>query len=192
MLLYSRLPLEDARLDFLIEDDIPSMQATVRLASGERVWLNGLHPRPPVPGESEGSEARDAELVVVAKRVQGATRPVVVFGDLNDVAWSRTTRLFQKLSRLVDPRKGRGFFGTFPARYPFLRCPLDHVFHSADFRLVALRLLPNVGSDHLPVYVELSLEPDAAREQEAPEVDAGDEAEAEEAVAAAAGDGSRS
>ena len=183
MLLYSQLPIDDASVEFLIEDDVPSMHATVRLGSGARVRVHCLHPRPPVPGESGSSAERDAELIVVARRVQHAETPVIVCGDLNDVAWSRTTRLFQKLSRLVDPRKGRGFFGTFHARYPFLRFPLDHVFHSTDFRLVEMRLLPYVGSDHFPVFVELSLEPEAARAQEAPEREAGDEAEARETVA---------
>jgi endonuclease/exonuclease/phosphatase (EEP) superfamily protein YafD len=182
MLFYSRVPFEDGSVDFLIEDDVPSIQAMVRLASGKRVWINCLHPRPPAPGESDSSAERDAELVVVAKRVQRAATPVIVCGDLNDVAWSRTTRLFQKLSRLVDPRKGRGFFGTFHARYPFLRYPLDHVFHSDDFRLVDMRLLPYVGSDHFPVFVELSLEPDAAQQQEAPQRDAEDEEEGNETV----------
>lgn len=187
MLFYSKLPIEDASIDFLIEEDIPSMQAMVRLPSGRRIWVNCLHPRPPAPGESDSSAERDAELVVVAKRVQHAATPVIVCGDLNDVAWSRTTRLFQKLSRLVDPRKGRGFYGTFHAKYPFLRYPLDHVFHSNDFRLIAMRLLPYVGSDHFPVYVQLSLEPDAARKQEAPEREAKDEAEGRETVAEAEG-----
>jgi hypothetical protein len=59
------------------------------------------------------------------------------------------------------------------------------VFHSAQFRLVEMRLLDEVGSDHLPVYVELCLEPDAAQEQEAPQRDAGDEAEGEATLAAA-------
>ena len=185
MLFYSRLPIEDSSVDFLIQNDVPSIQAVVRLASGERVWVNCLHPRPPAPGESDSSAERDAELVVVAKRVQNAELPVIVCGDLNDVAWSRTTRLFQKLSRLLDPRKGRGFFGTFHARYPFLRYPLDHVFHSHDFRLVDMRLLPYVGSDHFPVFVELCLEREAAREQEAPERDAEDEDEGRESVARA-------
>jgi endonuclease/exonuclease/phosphatase (EEP) superfamily protein YafD len=185
MVVYSRLPLEDGSVDFLIEDDVPSIQAVVRLESGVRIWINCLHPRPPAPGESDSSAQRDAELVVVAKRVRRAATPVLVCGDLNDVAWSRTTRLFQKISRLVDPRKGRGFFGTFHASYPFLRYPLDHVFHSDDFRLVQMRLLPHVGSDHFPVFVELSYEPDAAAAQEAPTNDHESEAEGNETVARA-------
>ena len=185
MCIYSRLPLEEPRTDFLIEEDVPSMQAKVRLESGQRVWLNSVHPQPPAPGEHDSSVERDAELVLVARRVKDAGIPVIVCGDLNDVAWSRTTRLFQKISGLVDPRKGRGMYSTFHARYPFLRYPLDHVFHSPDFRLVELRRLSYVGSDHFPVCVRLSHEPDAAAHQEAPDGDHGDEKEGDEIVSEA-------
>jgi endonuclease/exonuclease/phosphatase (EEP) superfamily protein YafD len=160
------------------------------------VWLNAVHPRPPAPGESDHSLPRDAELLVVGARVRDAleregSRPVVVFGDLNDVAWSRTTRLFQKVSRLLDPRKGRGLFPTFHARWPGLRWPLDHVFFSDDFRLVAMRRLDYVGSDHFPVYVCLSHEPPAAAEQEAPEADSDDIAAAQATVREARGAAAR-
>jgi endonuclease/exonuclease/phosphatase (EEP) superfamily protein YafD len=192
MLLYSRLPLEHTSIDFLVQDDIPSMQARVRLRGGERVWLNAVHPRPPAPGESDESLGRDAELLVVGARVREALDrdewlPAVVFGDLNDVAWSHTTRLFQKTSRLLDPRKGRGFFTTFHARWPGLRWPLDHVFFSDHFRLVMMRRLGYVGSDHFPVHLVLSLEGDAPAEQEAPEADGSDFAEARETVREARG-----
>ena len=182
MLLYSRLPLEEPRIEFLLEPDIPSMHAAVKLHGGVRVSLHCVHPRPPVPGESDDSLMRDAELLRVAERVSKITLPTIVCGDLNDVAWSRTTRLFQKVSRLVDPRKGRGFFATFHARWPGFRYPLDHVFHSDDFRLVSIRRLGYVGSDHFPVCLTLSHEPAAAAEQEAPEADHEDRKEARETI----------
>ena len=185
MLLYSRLPLEGAQIDFLIEADIPSMQARLVLRDGTRVWLNCVHPRPPAPGEADESLPRDAELLLVGKRVRGSRLPVIVCGDLNDVAWSRSTRLFQKVSRLLDPRKGRGFYSTFHAEYPGLRWPLDHVFFSDDFRLVEMQRLPYSGSDHFPVYMALSYEPAAAAEQEAPESEPEDVEEAQETVAEA-------
>lgn len=191
MLLYSRLPLARTSIDFLVEDDVPSMQADVRLPGGRRVWLNAVHPRPPAPGESDDSLARDAELLVVAARVRARHEtapdlPVIVFGDLNDVAWSHTTRLFQKTSGLLDPRKGRGFFSTFHARWPGMRWPLDHVFFSEHFRLVSMRRLGYSGSDHFPVHIVVCLEPGAAAEQDAPAADGGDLAEARDTVAEAA------
>jgi endonuclease/exonuclease/phosphatase (EEP) superfamily protein YafD len=109
MLLYSRLPLEGASIEFLVEPDVPSIHARVQIPSGQHVWLHCVHPRPPAPGESDESLERDAELLLVGKRVHDATVPVIVCGDLNDVAWSRTTRLFQKTSRLSIPEKGAAF-----------------------------------------------------------------------------------
>ena len=78
-------------------------------------------------------------------------------GDLNDVAWSRTSRLFQKVAGMGDPRVGRGFYPTFNANYPLLRWPLDHLFVSPHFELMQIDLLPDIGSDHLPIFFRLCL-----------------------------------
>lgn len=161
MLLYSRLPLIDPQICFLIQDDVPSIHAGVELPSGDRVRLRGLHPRPPAPGESTRSTERDAELLIVAKEIKGEEAPTIVMGDLNDVAWSRTSDLFKKISGLLDPRVGRGFFSTFNAQWPLIRFPLDHAFVSRHFRLAAFRVMPEIGSDHFPVFVRLALTPTA-------------------------------
>jgi endonuclease/exonuclease/phosphatase (EEP) superfamily protein YafD len=92
-------------------------------------------------------------------------------GDLNDVAWSYTTALFCKVSGLLDPRKGRGFFNTFHAQHKFLRFPLDHVFCSNDFKLLYIKKLDAAGSDHFPMYVKLQYEKLASLEQEEPQAD---------------------
>ncbi|WP_442887180.1 endonuclease/exonuclease/phosphatase family protein [Congregicoccus parvus] len=176
MHVYSRLPLEDVRVEYLVEPDVPSMHATVVLRSGERVRLHVLHPAPPSPTENETSEERDAELVMVAKHIAAhESGPVVVTGDLNDVAWSTTTRLFRKLSRLLDPRIGRGMLNTFHARWIFARWPLDHFFHSEHFTLVELRRLPAIGSDHFPILIELALESERGTASETPRPDSEDE-----------------
>jgi endonuclease/exonuclease/phosphatase (EEP) superfamily protein YafD len=178
MLLYSRLELVAPEVRFLIEDDVPSIRAAVKLRTGVEIELHCLHPKPPVPQENAQSTERDAELMVVGKETKGKELPVIVMGDLNDVAWSQTTLLFQKISRLVDPRIGRGLYNSFHAGYFFLRFPLDHFFHSTHFRLIRLKRLAYFGSDHFPMYIRLSYEPEAQRQQTAPEARQSDESQA--------------
>lgn len=125
-----------------------------------------LHPPPPVPTFATRSIERDAELLIVGKEVRELNEPIVVFGDLNDVAWSRTNYLFQDISGLLDPRIGRGFYNTFHAQIPVLRFPLDHCFHSNHFRLIDFKRLDYFGSDHFPVNIILNLESDAVITQE--------------------------
>lgn len=168
MHLYSRLQLEDIQVKFLVTEEIPSIHGKVLLRCGEKVNIHCLHPKPPSPTEDLTSTNRDAELLQVGKKISGQPATLVI-GDLNDVAWSRTTALFQKLSGLLDPRIGRGFYNTFHTGYPVFRWPLDHVFHTGDFSLIELRRLPHIGSDHFPIYIKLNYEPRIEDLQEKPE-----------------------
>ena len=180
MVLFSRFALIGPRVEFLVEDDIPSIHARVRLPSGVEVSLHALHPRPPEPIHDQDSAPRDAELVVVGRAVAKEEGPVIVAGDLNDVAWSDTSELFVRLSGLLDPRAGRGFYNSFNAHHPLFRYPLDHVFHSKHFKLVRIQRLPDVGSDHFPILIELQYEEEAAHEQEESKMKPRDQKLAEE------------
>lgn len=184
MHVYSRYPLENTALQFLVEDDVPSMHAEAVLPSGRRVVLHFLHPAPPSPSENETSSERDAELVMVGRSIAESDSevPTVVTGDLNDVAWSTTTRLFRKVSGLLDPRIGRGMFNSFHADYPFVRWPLDHLFHSEHFVLEDMQRLPSFGSDHFPVLVRLVYR-ERAKPQVGIDADAEDRALAQEKMA---------
>lgn len=165
MLFYARFPLTEASVCFLIEDDVPSIQTQIELPDGPSVHLRGLHPRPPRPDKNQDSAERDVELLIAARQIQHHEGPVIALGDLNDVAWSHTTRLFQRISELLDPRRGRGLFSTFPAAFPFLRYPLDHVFLSPHFRLVRMKRLSDIGSDHLPLFIEVSYEQEPSNDE---------------------------
>lgn len=182
MVLLSRLELVKPRVEHKVQKDIPSIHCGVRLKSGDVINLHCLHPRPPEPLDDQDSAPRDAELVTVGRAIgdDPADPPTIVTGDLNDVAWSHTTRLFLRLSGLLDPRIGRGFYNSFNAKNPFFRFPLDHFFHSNDFRLIELRRLDFVGSDHFPMFLALSYEPERQEGQPEPEEDAEDREQAEE------------
>ena len=182
MHLYSRLPLKDTEVKFLLSDDIPSIHTKVILRSGKQVQLYCLHPMPPSPTEASESTLRDAELLLVGKHIEKEQKTSIVMGDLNDVAWSRTTRLFQRISGLLDPRVGRHFINTFHADYPLFRWSLDHVFHSTDFSLIDMRRLSHVGSDHFPVLTRLQYTPQNESEQPALQADAEDEQEATDKI----------
>ncbi len=182
MALYSRLELRNSKLNFFIEEDIPSITTGVKLDSGKLINFYCLHPRPPVPTESVRSNERDAELLVVGRMIHESDEPTIIAGDLNDVAWSRTTKLFQKISGLLDPRIGRGLYSSFHAKYPLLKFPLDHVFHTNHFRLVNLTRLPNIGSDHFPIFITLSYEQTAELTQEEPTATAEEKKEAVETI----------
>ena len=182
MHLYSRLELNSTEVKFILSNEIPSIHTTVILRSGQPVQLYCLHPKPPSPTEAKDSTLRDAELLIVGDQIKDLDESCIVMGDLNDVAWSRTTRLFQRMSGLLDPRVGRHFVNTFHADYPLLRWSLDHIFHSTDFALVHMKRLPHVGSDHFPVYVVLQTGRVFERVQEELEQTDADEQQAQETI----------
>lgn len=156
LMLWSRLPLENAEVRYLVSESRPSIFAQV-IAGEVKLNYVGIHPLPPgLPEDDEtgrhDSRIRDAELMLVAKIV--AEQPHaswIVSGDFNDVAWSHTTRMFQRLSGLRDPRVGRGFYNSYHAMYPWLRFPIDQVFISSNGRIGQMSRFHPTGSDHFAI-----------------------------------------
>jgi endonuclease/exonuclease/phosphatase (EEP) superfamily protein YafD len=170
--LYSRVDLVEPEVRHLLTGYVPSLRTGLRLGSGAVVEFHGLHPKPPTP--RHGTGMRDAELLLAAEAARAGRRPAVVAGDLNAAAWSAVTGLMQRIGGLLDPRIGRGFFLTFPTWLPApLRFPIDHVLFNPEFRLRAIELLPDIGSDHLPLLARLCHAPgDAGAPHAAPPTEA--------------------
>lgn len=179
MLLYSKLKLKNARINFYIKNDIPSIIMEIYLHSDDAVKLYAIHPEPPKPFND--TDERDAEILMAGKAIRENNEHALIFGDLNDVGWSYTTQLFRKVSEMLDPRIGRGMYNTYNANIPFFRWPLDHIFHTDHFKLVQLVRLPHIGSDHFPIYVKLEYT-GAKNGQQPPKADHEDLKEAEEKI----------
>jgi endonuclease/exonuclease/phosphatase (EEP) superfamily protein YafD len=176
--LYSRFPLHEPVVREVVEVGIPSIWGSFELPAGDRVQFAFVHPRP--PRVAEDTDERDAELVLVAREFEGHDGPALVAGDFNDVAWSDTTTLFQRISGLLDPRIGRGLYSTYHAQYPLLRWPVDYAFHSEHLALVELRRLAAAGSDHFGILVALAVTPTAPAQQDEPDAGPRDRAQAAE------------
>lgn len=180
MMLLSKLPLTESSVNFLVQDDIPSIFTKITLHSGVKIDFYGVHPEPPKPGTD--TYERDTELLIIGREIKESKNPTVVAGDLNDVGWSATSKLFRKYSKLVDPREGRGLYNTYSVFIPLFRYPLDHIFYSKEFGLLTLEKLDDIGSDHFPIFIGLNFEPDEDNTEDLDKADSEEKAEAEEKI----------
>lgn len=154
---YSKLKAIEIKEHFLISDETPSIEALLVDKNGNRFVFWGIHPPPPSPTEKPTSRQNDAELMKLAKLIRNTDYPSIVVGDFNDVCWSRSSKLFAKVSKLKDVRKGRGILGTFPVRPSIFRFPLDLIFCSEEMQIHQIKILSDIGSDHLPVFSKFSI-----------------------------------
>ncbi|WP_299288888.1 endonuclease/exonuclease/phosphatase family protein [uncultured Tateyamaria sp.] len=143
--------LETSRVELLwpVADDTPAVRAVLTGPSGATFNFIGLHPRPPVPGNT--TAVRDQQIKDAALMTQSSERPTIVMGDFNDVAWSWTTRRFKRYGDLLEPRVGRGMISSFHADNPLMRFPIDQMFMTEQIGLVSFRRLESFGSDHFPM-----------------------------------------
>lgn len=159
--LWSRLPLVDPSIRYLVSDRRPSILSDVDLPGDMTFRFVGLHPTPPglndsTPGGRRDSRVRDAELVIVAREVaDDPKRRWMVAGDFNDVAWSHTTRLFRRISGLADPRIGRGLFNSYHTDHPYWRFPIDQLYLSQGASVRGLKRVKIPGSDHFALSTEV-------------------------------------
>lgn len=157
----SKLPVRSARTENITDQNTPTVYAELTTRDGQRFDYIGLHPRPPLPGQD--TDLRDRKIEHAALRIAGHRLPAMAMGDFNDVAWSRTTRVFKQVGGYLDPRIGRGTYPSFPAKYAPIGWPLDQMFVSRDFAIRSLNILEDVGADHRPLMVVLCLVPKRAR-----------------------------
>ena len=149
--LLSREPLAESRFVNAGNTHVPTIVARVEREKRAFVIV-ATHPLPPI-GASNTRE-RDAQLRAVADTVNALSLPCVLVGDFNATPWSSAFRDLTAHSGLRDSALGRGVQGSWNAKSPLIRIPIDHVLVPASAKVIRRAVGPDVGSDHFPVEVE--------------------------------------
>jgi endonuclease/exonuclease/phosphatase (EEP) superfamily protein YafD len=149
---YSRLPLAHSEVLALGQQQRPGLLTHLMLG-GRVVALCTVHPRAPL--RRFGIGPRNEQLRAAAAILQTVPPPKLLIGDLNTSPWSPAYRRVVQATGLRDARQGFGLLPTWPADWPWLALPIDHCLVSTELTVVQMRTGPPIGSDHLPLIVEL-------------------------------------
>jgi endonuclease/exonuclease/phosphatase (EEP) superfamily protein YafD len=149
--MFSRWPLQAS----------PAPLGTARILRGTLQWRGvpltvfGAHLSWPLSRHSV--DARTRELQWLADAVAFERTPVLVAGDFNLTPWSRHYERFVARSALADCAAGHGLLPTWPAQFALARIRIDMCFASTQWRVRNVSVGPPLGSDHLPVIVDVEL-----------------------------------
>lgn len=132
----------------------PTIIATV--SKGEAaVEIFSTHPAIPL-GRSL-YDARNEQIASIAGLINGSPGHVVLLGDFNESIWGPQYRKLLQTTGLYAARKGFGVVPTWPTFFLPAMIPIDHVLISAGVGVADFRAAANIGSDHLPLVVTLSM-----------------------------------
>lgn len=148
MALFSRVPLEDARLMWLGPAQVPSATARINLGGRELLFV-GTHPVPPISAAT--TQARDEQLALLAAYASASGLPVLLAGDLNTTPWSAGMRALRD-ARLGSCGGAAPWKPTWRARSAFA-IPIDQALCTAPLVITRRVVGPDVGSDHRPLHV---------------------------------------
>jgi endonuclease/exonuclease/phosphatase (EEP) superfamily protein YafD len=136
----------------LLDGELPSVVAEVTLGDA-RLGVMVIHPIPPVSAAALAAQRQ--ALAAVAARARTLRSPLVILGDFNATPWSEPFHRLVADTGLCDSRAGFGVQPSFPAGSAILRIPIDHLLASCEIGVRDRRVERDVGSDHLPVIVDL-------------------------------------
>lgn len=165
---YTRFPMRKPRVTFAKPGQDPIVHINF-FHEGKLVRLVVLHPRPPV--KPLWYQRHRAHFARLEKEIGNEHTPLIVVGDLNTSPWSATFQHFLKSSGLQDSQQGFGLQPSWPTYIPKLNMPLrlfnvtvpvtvipiDHVLLSPDWAVLNRKTGLDIGSDHLPVIIQLQL-----------------------------------
>lgn len=153
--IFSKLPLK-GKVEYFSDLQRPRINATVTIDDaqpGTKLHMLFVHPVIPI----RLADKRNAELKVIAAEAQNTASPMIIAGDLNCTPWSQYFDDLLQPCDLHDTEQGFGPQCSWNAFLPIQIFPIDHVLASRGVRASKRTTLNYVGSDHLPVLVDLNI-----------------------------------
>jgi endonuclease/exonuclease/phosphatase (EEP) superfamily protein YafD len=151
--LYSRVPLQNARIVYPARHWPPVARATVSV-NGRDVELFVAHS--PSAIRSGAAERHRDFMRNLGTLARAAGDTALVCGDLNAAPWTAPFQELRNRGRLERDDPWRPFDWTWPAWNRLLRVPIDQCLAGSAVS-VSSRTGPTIGSDHFPLLVAASL-----------------------------------
>jgi len=85
------------------------------------------------------------------------TSDAIMIGDFNATPWSQFFRELISTGKFIDSEQGFGLQPSWPVGILPLSLPIDHCVYTPDCRVLSRKIGDVVGSDHLPVFLRLSV-----------------------------------
>ncbi|MGB3775400.1 MAG: endonuclease/exonuclease/phosphatase family protein [Leeuwenhoekiella sp.] len=138
-------------IEYFGKNSTPSILGNFSI-SNKKVSLLATHPEPPL--SQKNLEIRDSQLQAIKDLYKNKQEYFVMAGDFNTSSFSN---VFGRLTAesIKDTRLGFGLLPTWPEGFFPLQTTLDHCLVSENIEVISRSTGNNLGSDHLPITVEL-------------------------------------
>lgn len=153
--LYSKIPLQNMKVEYFASHLIPSLVSEITW-DGQPVSIIFTHPMP--PGTAEHFIWHNTQLERIGLLKPHLEKNILLIGDLNATSWSYSFQKLIKDLNVKDSREGFGLQTSWPSFLPYLGITIDHCLVSKNFFVPKRIVGPNLGSDHLPVLIKLTLQ----------------------------------
>ena len=159
--IYSQYPILDSDVLTFGAPEVPTLSVLLQTPEGP-VRVIGTHPPPPL--NSEMLRLRNRQLWGIAQlcrnyRREQSAEPLLLIGDLNITPWVSTWSGLLNESNLQNTLNRSNLFSTWrPMELPGAGMIIDHALVSANLTCVERRVLPDCGSDHLPLFTRYRMQ----------------------------------
>ncbi|MGK7893307.1 MAG: endonuclease/exonuclease/phosphatase family protein [Xenococcus sp. (in: cyanobacteria)] len=155
--IYSKYPLKSTEVK--LYGTYRGLVISQVLLNQSNFVLVAAHSYPQLYYGHEGWQIRNKQLEEgIGNQLGTINKPVIVAGDLNITMWSSQYKKMIFNSGLHNTRQGFGILPTQSSYFldiPWLAIPLDHFLVSKDILVKNMTTGSNIGSDHLPIIVDV-------------------------------------